>query len=788
MADSDLRSETRIAPGAEIAGYRLEGVLGKGGMGVVWLARQIALDRPVALKVLSSELAENLEFRRRFTRECKLAARLRHPHVVIVHDAREEHGVLVLAMDLVVGTDLAHLIEAQGRLAASRAVGLIEQVAGALDAAHALGLVHRDVKPANVLIAGHGDDEHAYLADFGLTKALSEAGAEGMTMPGMLLGTPAYMAPEQVRGEHVDTRADVYALGCVLFEVLAGRLPYVHDDAFAMLFAHVHDPVPSLREAAPGLPAAMDDVLTRALAKAPEARFSSAGDLARAARAAIEGDPEPRVYRTVASVDTDWEAHAVVAGLGESGSRLAFGLHDAGYRVVVIEADAGNGRITGCRERGISVLVGDAADPELLRQARIAYARHLIMTCGDDGRNLNVAMVVERELESGRPGVLTAFVHLTDLRLLRTLTIETLRGPGPTGLRLEFFNAHATGARMLLERHPALEDDNGSPVPAPRVCVVGYGPVAANLVVFVAAEWRLARPAVGRLPMMVVGPGATEHVEGLISRHPQLADICTLDVREADIHSARFQTGDVLLDADGQCKVTKVYIAVESETEAFAAALGLHGQPATRTVPIIVALLDDLGGVASALRDGGRSFVQNIEPFGVLSSALTPTLLMRGVNELLARANHQTYVRKQRADGVKHGISIGPWEELPESLKNSNRRFADSVDAALETIGYTLVSVPLIDHDRSPARFSDDEVEQLAKREHDRWMADLIRDGWRLTVAEKDPERKLHPLLVPWAQLSEAERDKDREAVRAIPQILTHAGFAVIRPGAGAKH
>ncbi len=775
-----------LVPGAEIAGYLLEDVLGRGGMGVVWRAKQIALERPVALKVLAQELAEDQEFRFRFEREAKLAARIRHPNVVIVYDAREASGVLVLAMELVKGSDLASVLGEHGPLPVPRAIKIIEQVAGALDAAHAEDLVHRDVKPANVLIAGSGEDEHAYLTDFGLTKALTEAASEGLTRRGTIVGTPGYMAPEQVKGEDVGERADIYALGCILFELLAGKQPYVRDTEVATLFAHVNDAVPSLRELAPQLPAELDSVVGRAMAKAPEDRFLSAGELARAARGAIDGvaaAAEPREQRTVISLeDAVWEGHAAVAGLGASGSRLAIQLDDAGYRVVAIELDGSSEGVVACRERGIPVLVGDATDPELLASAQITNARHLIVTCGNDARNIDVAMVAEKQLQAERPNLLTALVHLRDIDLLRAMKVETVRGGGRRDFRLEFFNPRATGTRLLLDRHPPFEDIDGTPLTAPGICVVGDNTVASNLILLTAAEWRQVRPLEERLPVVVAGPGASELVDALTVRHPRLAEVCLLEARPAEIQSARFQSGEVLLDSDGRCRVTRAYVALEDESRALEATLGLHAQPATEAIPIVVALDDDEGPMADVLRAKGRAFARSVEPFGILSSALTPTLLMRGVNELLARANHEVYLREQRARGVSEGASMVPWEDLPESLKNSNRRFADGIGAVLVTLGCSLAPTALAGGDGPPVAFSDEEVEELARGEHERWMADLIRDGWQFHSGEKDPERKLHPLLVPWSELDEMERDKDRDAVRSIPQTLDRAGFEVIRP------
>ena len=205
--------------GSTLGGYRIESLIARGGMGVVYRATQLALERPVALKVIAAELANKEGFRERFLRESRLAASLDHPSVVPVYDAREEDGELIVAMRLVEGGDLRKLIDREGPLEPERAVNLLGQVAEALDAAHAAGIVHRDVKPHNVLVEG----ERAYLSDFGLAKAYAETG------PGSgasIVGTVEYMAPEQWRGERAGPAADIYSLGCVLFEALTGIVPY----------------------------------------------------------------------------------------------------------------------------------------------------------------------------------------------------------------------------------------------------------------------------------------------------------------------------------------------------------------------------------------------------------------------------------------------------------------------------------------------------------------------------------------------------------------------------------
>jgi hypothetical protein len=273
-----------MPPGSVFAGHRIEAVAGRGGMGVVYKARQLSLDRVVALKVIAPALMADEAIRRRFLRESRVAASIDHPHVIPIYYAGEEAGVAYIAMRYVAGDDLRTLVRRSGPLEAGRAAHITGQLAAALDAAHASGLGHRDVKPANVLL---GQGEHAYLSDFGLTKhVLSEGGA---TKPGHWVGTLDFIAPEQIRGERVDARADVYALGCVLHYMVAGRPPFSPEGEEAKMWAHLTERPPAVSDAAPGVPQGFDDVVARALAKDPAERFQSAGDLGRAAAAAASG-------------------------------------------------------------------------------------------------------------------------------------------------------------------------------------------------------------------------------------------------------------------------------------------------------------------------------------------------------------------------------------------------------------------------------------------------------------------------------------------------------------------
>ncbi|HSS31806.1 MAG TPA: protein kinase [Solirubrobacterales bacterium] len=254
-------AEDPFAIDSEIAGYRIDALLARGGMGVVYRATHLGLERQVALKVIARELSDREGFRERFLRESRLAARLDHPAVVPVYDSREVDGELIVAMRLVAGGDLRRLIDREGPLEPVRAIALLGQVAEALDAAHAAGIVHRDVKPHNVLVEG----DRAFLSDFGLAKALEEDGAGSGAS---VVGTAEYMSPEQWRGGSVGPAADVYSLGCVLYEALTGIPPFARKES----------------DTEPEMPEGLDETIERAVAKDPDDRYPSAGALIVAAR------------------------------------------------------------------------------------------------------------------------------------------------------------------------------------------------------------------------------------------------------------------------------------------------------------------------------------------------------------------------------------------------------------------------------------------------------------------------------------------------------------------------
>jgi hypothetical protein len=340
--------------GTELGGYRLGEPLGRGGTSVVYRAEHVRLGRPAAMKLLSAAVGE-ADFRERFLRESQLAAALDHPSIVPVYDAGEaEDGLLYIAMACVEGSDLKTVLAAEGKLPLRRTLRVVGQIGAALDAAHARGLVHRDVKPANILVA---EGDRAYLSDFGVAKELA---SNGTTRTGSFVGTIDYCAPEQIEGRAVDGRTDVYALACVLYECLAGTPPFSRPSEVAVLNAHLHAPPPKLTRAAPEIPPALESVIEKALSKSPLDRYPTCGDFLAAARAAAA---ERRIDR----------------------SRLAVSV-----TLLLLAAALG-----GAAALGLRALLTGSPEPRIVTTPAAAASRGLtldkLLLQSEDGRTLNDA-------------------------------------------------------------------------------------------------------------------------------------------------------------------------------------------------------------------------------------------------------------------------------------------------------------------------------------------------------------------------------------------------------------
>jgi serine/threonine-protein kinase len=389
-------------------------------MGVVYLAEHQTLRRRAALKIIAPDLAENPDFRERFLREARIAAGLSHPNIVTIYDAGEVDGLLYLSMQYVPGQDLAQLLRDERRLGPYRVLDIGRQVAAALDAAHDHGLIHRDVKPANVLI----DGRLAFLTDFGLTKERSAVGAE-LTRVGEVVGTTHYLAPEQVAGRPVDGRADVYALGCLVFHCLAGEVPFSRDNDMAVLYAHLHDEPPRLSERRPGLPEGLDAVVAKALDKDPDRRFATCSDLIAAARVVVDA-AGPLAESTASRRPSALMRRRVPAGGDEPEMATETG--------TPVPSSASLSGVTGPEgRRAIVLLAGvDAASRAIVRVA--VGQRCDILEAEDADAALRVARdhrpdVVLVEADSARAPAATVSSALREDAVTRDAKIVVL-GPG----------------------------------------------------------------------------------------------------------------------------------------------------------------------------------------------------------------------------------------------------------------------------------------------------------------------------------------------------------------------
>jgi len=492
--------------GTVVAGYRVESVLGRGGMSVVYRADDLRLKRKVALKLLAPELAEDDRFRERFLRESQLAASLDHPNVVPVYEAGEveRERLLYIAMRYVPGTDLRTLLRTQSVLDPTRALELASQLARALDAAHERGLVHRDVKPSNVLLTGRPGREHCYLADFGLSTSASDRGSA--TETAQIVGTIDYVAPEQIRGGEIDGRADVYSRACLLYECLTGVVPFRRPSDVAVLYAHLEEPAPRVTEHARLAPE-LDGVLGRGMAKRPEDRWDTCGELVEAARAAIGRDPESvagrrRPRRRVAAlvVGVGLAAAATLAIVLLSGGGSAIPRADALVRYSPDGGSAIGGLAVGAQPSAVTVCGGSVwvttrsgtvfeIDPRTLRS-------HAVQVRGIPTDVANVGDLAA--VVSGPPEQVTmvdaGFGQISDV----------VRVPGghvpatAVALGRDVWIADPTGHRLDLVDPPYTAVSSSIQLPdAPRLVAAGEG-----------ALWAVSRRTLWR-----IDPGSKRIVE-----------------------------------------------------------------------------------------------------------------------------------------------------------------------------------------------------------------------------------------------------------------------------------
>lgn len=474
----------------------------------------------------------------------------------------------------------------------------------------------------------------------------------------------------------------------------------------------------------------------------------------------------------------------VICGLGRKGLLFARSFLADGCRVAVIERHDGNDLIRGCREAGVPVVIGDATDPAVLRRAQVHRADYLVAVCGRDGTNADVAARARDLSTRGRhrKGALTAFVHLVDLELCDLLRGTEAAAREDEASRLEFFNVFEIGARGWLIEYPPFARA-GAIDGRPHLLILGAGEMGRALVAGAARSWITQDASNGERPRVtIVDLEAGRRRDALRIRYPHLERICELVPVTADITGPELENGRLLAETERGCPVTTVYICLDDDVRGVTAALALLPQLRGRPVTLVVRTVEDAGLAAVLRQDGAGRTEERLRAFPVLDRTCTRKLLLGETpNELLARAIHEGYVSDQTQAGetVETNPSLVPWHALPEGLKESNRRQADHVALKLEAVDLGTLRRPRAEVEL--IELSSEEVELLAELEHERWLGERLFDGWTYAPGPKDLARKTSPDLVPWAELSEDEKEKDRNTARRLPALLADADLQLYR-------
>ncbi len=475
--------------------------------------------------------------------------------------------------------------------------------------------------------------------------------------------------------------------------------------------------------------------------------------------------------------------HVVICGLGRKGMLLTHSFCACGYSVVVIELDERNDMLDQCRDEGAIVLIGNGTDRELLRKARVHKAKYLFSVCGDDGINAEIAVHARDLTRDRKRGVLTCIVHIFDPQLCLLLKEREIEAGKIDRFRLEFCNVFDSGARAWLTDYPAFGDTDKAKGRLPHLVVLGIGKMGESLILHAAKKWKFLHPTTNKKPRItIIDKVAKLKTELLCIRYPQLKKVCDIVPLQMDVKSSAFQRAEFLFDRNKRCNVTNIFVCFDDDSFALSAALTLHQHIRKFKIPIVVRMIHD-AGLASLLRGedmSDESFAQ-LHAFGLLDRTCKLDLIFGGTHETLARAIHKNYVDTQEKLGQKPETnpSMVPWDELPEHLKESNRCQVDHIGTKLKAVGCGVK--PLTDWDAKLIQFNNDEIELMAKMEHDRWMSERLRDGWKYKPGKKNIKKKTSPYLVPWEQLQEDIKELDREPVRKLPVFLAQTGFQIYR-------
>jgi hypothetical protein len=470
--------------------------------------------------------------------------------------------------------------------------------------------------------------------------------------------------------------------------------------------------------------------------------------------------------------------HVIICGLGRKGALLVEQFRALDMDVVVLEQGKGNDWMEISRGLGAIVLVGDAADPDILRHARVDRAKHLIAVMGDDGANAEVAVRAEELIRGRTTGVLTCLIHIVDPQLYDLLREKELGDQDQSGYRLELFNIYDRGARLILR---SVGDRVGQAKPS-HILVIGMGKLGESVVLHAIKQWRENNHSTNdRLQITVIDRDAQLKAKSLCVRFPQLEQVCNIVPLQMEVNSPDYLRAEFLRNPSEHNDVEQVYVCLDDDSLGLHAGLSLLQQMKTHKVPIVIRMVEDTG-LATLLGDGDthQGTFKELHAFGLLNQTCTADLLLGGTHEILARELHSVYLSEQTiTEGIaEQSEALVPWEQLPERLKESNRVQATNIGKTLAENGYSIAQMR--DWEAGELEFSPQEVEVMARKEHERWCRQRKQTGW-VYGPERDAIKKTNPDLVEWDDLPEEEKEKNRRFVRGLPRSLARAGFQIER-------
>jgi hypothetical protein len=472
--------------------------------------------------------------------------------------------------------------------------------------------------------------------------------------------------------------------------------------------------------------------------------------------------------------------HVIICGLGQKGALLARSFAEQGYSVVIIDPDDKNPQLRQLQGRGVLTVAGSATNPDTLLRAGLNRATTLLAVCGDDRINAEIAMHAKRAIRPRkRKKPLHCMIHIIDPQLYEFLISAEIASQDRSSVRLEPFNVYDRGAKLLLHEHPP--DASGDDPKGPSLLILGLDSFGQSLLIHAARSWIMQQtePA-SRLKITVVDRNAEEICEVLSIRYPQLPVRCEIVPLSIEFDSPAFHRAGYIDLEDGDAGVDIIYVCLDDDSHGLSVVQSLLRFLPASDIPIVIRTRRK-SSLVGFLRHSApaASALHNIHTFSLLDETFTPDLLINGSHEMLARSLHEEYLRQVERAGEPESEATQSWSKLPERLRESNRKQVDRIASHLNAVG--CIVIPMLDWDIPAFSFTREEIEQIARLEHDGWCGDLRKDGWTYDPGPRDPDRKRHPSLMDWDDLPETEREKNRTPVHMLPGVLARAGFRIDR-------